>query len=74
MSDKKTWETLAEKELRGKPLESLHWDTPEGINVKPIYTAEDLNELDHLDGMPGINPYTRGPRATMYTGRPWTIR
>ncbi|HAD27666.1 MAG TPA: methylmalonyl-CoA mutase [Rhodobacteraceae bacterium] len=74
MSDKKTWETLAEKELRGKPLESLQWDTPEGINVKPIYTAEDLNELDHLDGMPGINPYTRGPRATMYTGRPWTIR
>ena len=74
MSDKKNWETLAEKELRGKPLESLHWDTPEGINVKPIYTAEDLNELDHLDGMPGINPYTRGPRATMYTGRPWTIR
>lgn len=74
MSDKKTWETLAEKELRGKPLESLHWDTPEGINVKPIYTAKDLNELDHLDGMPGINPYTRGPRATMYTGRPWTIR
>lgn len=74
MSDKKTWETLAEKELRGKPLESLHWDTPEGINVKPIYTAEDLNELDHLDGIPGVNPYTRGPRATMYTGRPWTIR
>ena len=74
MSDKKTWETLAEKELRGKPLDSLNWDTPEGIEVKPVYTADDLDGLDHMGGMPGINPYTRGPRATMYTGRPWTIR
>jgi methylmalonyl-CoA mutase len=71
---KKTWETLAEKELRGKPLDSLNWDTPEGIGVKPVYTADDLEGLDHMGGMPGINPYTRGPRATMYTGRPWTIR
>ena len=74
MSDKKTWQTLAEKELRGKPLDSLNWDTPEGIAVKPVYTADDLDGLDHMGGMPGINPYTRGPRATMYTGRPWTIR
>ena len=74
MSDKKTWEALAGKELRGRPLENLNWDTPEGIVVKPVYTAEDLTGLDHLGGMPGVNPYTRGPRATMYTGRPWTIR
>ena len=72
--DKKTWEALAEKELRGKPLDSLNWDTPEGIEVKPVYTADDLDGLDHLGGVPGVNPYTRGPRATMYTGRPWTIR
>ena len=74
MSDQKTWEALAGKELRGQPLENLNWDTPEGIVVKPVYTAEDLTGLDHLGGMPGVNPYTRGPRATMYTGRPWTIR
>ena len=74
MSDKKTWEALAGKELRGRPLENLNWDTPEGIVVKPVYTAEDLTGLDHVGGMPGVNPYTRGPRATMYTGRPWTIR
>lgn len=72
--DKKNWETLAEKELRGKPLDSLNWDTPEGIAVKPVYTSDDLDGLAHMGGMPGINPYTRGPRATMYTGRPWTIR
>ncbi|GGA09501.1 methylmalonyl-CoA mutase [Neptunicoccus cionae] len=72
--DKKTWETLAEKELRGRPLDSLTWETPEGIKVKPVYTEDDLEGLDHLGGVPGVNPYTRGPRATMYTGRPWTIR
>ncbi|MBR9861866.1 MAG: methylmalonyl-CoA mutase [Rhodobacteraceae bacterium] len=72
--DKKNWETLAEKELRGKPLDSLNWETPEGIMVKPVYTEDDLEGLDHLGGVPGVNPYTRGPRATMYTGRPWTIR
>ncbi|WP_069299316.1 methylmalonyl-CoA mutase [Neptunicoccus sediminis] len=72
--DKKNWETLAEKELRGKPLDSLNWETPEGITVKPVYTEDDLEGLDHLGGVPGVNPYTRGPRATMYTGRPWTIR
>ncbi|MBC6442112.1 MAG: methylmalonyl-CoA mutase [Rhodobacteraceae bacterium] len=74
MTDRKTWETLAEREMRGKSLESLTWDTPEGIALRPLYTAEDLIGLTHLDTMPGIYPYTRGPRATMYTGRPWTIR
>ncbi|SLN16716.1 Methylmalonyl-CoA mutase [Pseudoruegeria aquimaris] len=71
---KKTWETLAEKELRGRPLEDLTWRTPEGIAVKPVYTEEDTEGLDHMGGMPGVPPFTRGPRATMYTGRPWTIR
>lgn len=75
MADKTNdWKALAEKELRGKPLDGLTWDTPEGIAVKPVYTADDIADADHLGGMPGIAPFTRGPRATMYTGRPWTIR
>jgi methylmalonyl-CoA mutase len=72
--DFKKWQDLATKELRGKPLESLDWDTPEGIFVKPVYTAEDLDGMDHIDSLPGLEPYLRGPRATMYAGRPWTIR
>ena len=73
-SDIKKWKDLATKELRGKPLESLDWKTPEGIAVKPLYTAEDLKEMEHLNSLPGFGPYVRGPRATMYAGRPWTIR
>jgi methylmalonyl-CoA mutase len=73
-SDIKKWKDLATKELRGKPLESLDWKTPEGIAVKPLYTAEDFKEMEHLDSLPGFGPYVRGPRATMYAGRPWTIR
>jgi len=68
------WKTLAQKELREKPLSSLDSETPEGITIKPVYVASDLDRLDHLGGMPGLAPFTRGPRATMYTGRPWTIR
>ncbi|MGB1547094.1 MAG: methylmalonyl-CoA mutase [Alphaproteobacteria bacterium] len=68
------WEKLAEKELRGKPVDSLTWATPEGIAVKPLYTAADLEALEHLDSLPGFPPYPRGPRATMYANRPWTIR
>ncbi|MEM7059842.1 MAG: methylmalonyl-CoA mutase [Pseudomonadota bacterium] len=75
MSDKiDTWKALAERELRGRPLDDLTWDTPEGIAVKPVYTASDVEGLDHLGTMPGSAPFVRGPRATMYTGRPWTIR
>ncbi|TNF15178.1 MAG: methylmalonyl-CoA mutase [Rhodobacteraceae bacterium] len=75
MTDKKEeWRNLAEKELRGKPLEDLNWQTLEGIEVKPLYTEEDTAGLDHLGTMPGLAPFTRGPRATMYAGRPWTIR
>ena len=65
------WLTLAGKELSGR---GGAWETPEGISVKPLYTAEDLVALEHLDTLPGFAPFTRGPRATMYTGRPWTVR
>jgi len=74
VSDLKTWKTLAEKELRGRPLDDLTWNTPEGIDVKPLYTADDLDGLDHLASTPGSAPFVRGPKATMYAGRPWTIR
>ncbi|MBB4008729.1 methylmalonyl-CoA mutase [Allorhizobium taibaishanense] len=67
------WRVLAEKELKASP-ESLTWQTPEGIAVKPLYTAEDLEGMEHLGSLPGFAPFTRGPRATMYAGRPWTIR
>ncbi|MCJ8503076.1 methylmalonyl-CoA mutase [Desulfatitalea alkaliphila] len=68
------WKTLAAKQLKGRSPESLDWQTPEGITVKPLYTDEDLERLEHLGGLPGIAPYVRGPMATMYAGRPWTIR
>ncbi|PJI92538.1 methylmalonyl-CoA mutase [Yoonia maricola] len=74
MSDKKTWEEIARKELRGKPLEALTWDTLEGIPVQPLYTADDTDGLPHMGGIPGEAPFTRGVKATMYAGRPWTIR
>ncbi|MBO6541491.1 MAG: methylmalonyl-CoA mutase [Rhizobiaceae bacterium] len=67
------WRALAEKEIKGDP-DKLVWQTPEGIPVKPLYTEADLSGIDHLGSLPGINPYLRGPRATMYAGRPWTIR
>jgi methylmalonyl-CoA mutase len=68
------WRALAAKECKGRPVDELTWDTPEGIEVKPLYVAEDLNGLDHLDSLPGMAPFVRGPRATMYAGRPWTVR
>jgi methylmalonyl-CoA mutase len=75
MGDKTSdWAKLAEKELRGRPLSDLTWNTLEGIDVQPLYTAEDIVGLDHLDGIPGQAPFTRGVKATMYAGRPWTIR
>ena len=70
----KEWEERAKKELKGTSLESIIWETPEGIRVKPLYTAEDLERLDSANTLPGLPPYVRGPMATMYTGRPWTIR
>ena len=68
------WQALAIKERKGRPVEELIWDTPEGIAVKPLYTAEDLKGLNHLDSLPGMAPFVRGPKATMYAGRPWTVR
>ena len=68
------WEKLAAKELRDKPLSSLDWMTPEGIPVKPLYTAADLENLESVGSIPGFPPFTRGPKATMYAGRPWTVR
>lgn len=68
------WRALASKELKGADPDSLNWDTLEGITVKPLYTEADTAELDHMGSLPGLAPFTRGPRATMYAGRPWTIR
>ncbi|MEX0582717.1 MAG: methylmalonyl-CoA mutase, partial [Sneathiella sp.] len=68
------WEKLVEQELRGRKLEELNWETPEGITVKPLYTAADLEGME-LDGaLPGMAPFQRGVRASMYANRPWTIR
>ncbi|MWP38675.1 methylmalonyl-CoA mutase [Rhodobacter sphaeroides] len=72
--DLDAWRKLAEKELKGKSPDSLTWNTLEGIPVKPLYTRADLAGMEHLDGLPGVAPFTRGVRATMYAGRPWTIR
>ena len=72
MTEKPTlddWQSLAAKEVKGK---DLTWPTPEGIAVKPLYTAQDTADLD--PGLPGFAPFTRGVRASMYAGRPWTIR
>ena len=68
------WQMLAEKELRGTPVESLTRTTPEEIDIKPLYTAEDLENLEFVNILPGVDPFVRGVRATMYTNRPWTIR
>ncbi|HEX8804481.1 MAG TPA: methylmalonyl-CoA mutase family protein, partial [Acidimicrobiales bacterium] len=68
------WRALAATDLRGADPETLTWHTPEGIDVKPLYTAADLDGLEGLDSLPGLPPFTRGVRATMYANRPWTIR
>jgi methylmalonyl-CoA mutase len=68
------WRDLAAKDLKGADPETLTWETPEGIAVKPLYTAADLEKLETVGGLPGIEPFVRGPRATMYANRPWTIR
>ena len=73
-ADLDAWRADAEKELRGKPLDELTRTTPEGIEVKPLYTEADLDGLTHLGGLPGQAPYVRGPYATMYTNRAWTLR
>jgi methylmalonyl-CoA mutase len=67
------WKTLAAREAGGD-IDGLAWETQEGIKVKPLYTAADLAELETMETLPGLPPYLRGPRATMYAGRPWTLR
>jgi len=79
MTDKKgptvkDWEKLVEKETKGRSADDIRWQTPEGIAVKPLYTAEDIVGIDHMDNLPGFAPFKRGPKATMYAGRPWTVR
>ena len=81
MADKKTlkdWEATVTKQTKGAGPDSLIWHTPEGIDVKALYTAEDLERIAaegyDANTLPGLAPYTRGPQATMYAGRPWTIR
>ena len=70
----KEWVNLAKNELKGKDSDTLVWKTPEGIDIQPLYTKNDLEGLSHLGGLPGFEPFLRGPKATMYAGRPWTIR
>ncbi len=72
--NKAIWQEIAAKELRDRDPADLTWNTLEGIAVDPIYTADDLQGLTHLEGLPGQEPFTRGVKATMYAGRPWTIR
>jgi methylmalonyl-CoA mutase len=68
------WRDLAAQELKSVTAESLCRQTPEGITIKPLYTAADLEDMTQQDSLPGFPPYRRGPRATMYPGRPWTVR
>ena len=71
---KEKWKKTAQSELKTDEIESLDWQTLEGIEVKPVYSSDDLMDLEHLNTMPGLEPFLRGPRATMYTKRPWTVR
>ena len=68
------WKQLATKQMKGKSPDELTWKTPEGIDLKCLYTAEDIEGLEYTNTLPGTAPYIRGPQATMYAGRPWTIR
>jgi methylmalonyl-CoA mutase len=73
-SDLSLWTQAAAKSLPDANVAGLNWQTPDGITVKPLYTAADLHGLMHTDTLPGFEPYLRGPQATMYSVRPWTIR
>jgi methylmalonyl-CoA mutase len=68
------WQAAAAASAPGGDVEGLVWRTPDGIDVKPLYTAADTRELAHADTLPGFEPFVRGPQATMYAVRPWTIR
>ncbi|MFP6660364.1 MAG: methylmalonyl-CoA mutase [Myxococcota bacterium] len=73
-SEVEQWNELATKELRGRSLDDLVQTTPDGLEIKPLYTAADLEGLEHVDSLPGMFPFLRGPRATMYANRAWTLR
>jgi len=68
------WKELAKKQMNGKPVETLYRESPEGITIKTLYTDDAIEDLSHVNTLPGFPPYVRGPMATMYAGRPWTIR
>jgi methylmalonyl-CoA mutase len=68
------WRAAAAKSAPGGDVDALNWTTPEGLVVKPLYTAADTGGLPHADTLPGFAPFVRGPQATMYAVRPWTIR
>jgi methylmalonyl-CoA mutase len=68
------WQQAAAKSAPGGDVAALNWVTPEGLTVKPLYTAADTAALPHTDTLPGFEPFIRGPQATMYAVRPWTIR
>jgi methylmalonyl-CoA mutase len=73
-ADLDRWTEVANKELRGKSVDELVWTSPDGIDIKSLYTAADVESLENIDTLPGVLPFLRGPRATMYANRPWTIR
>ena len=73
-SSLENWKKNALNELKRTEIDSFVVETPEGIVIKPLYTSSDVNSLEHLDTIPGEIPFLRGPKATMYTGRPWTVR
>ncbi len=68
------WQKAAQKSAPGGDVAALNWLTPDGITVKPLYTAQDIKNLPYTDTLPGFEPFLRGPQATMYAVRPWTIR
>ena len=70
----KDWEEQATRELKGETPSSIYYKNPENIEIKPLYTSEDLEKIGYQETLSGFFPFTRGPRSTMYTGRPWTIR
>lgn len=74
MADLNDWSNLVNKESKGLTPDEMSWLTPEGILLKQLYTAEDVQDVAFKDSLPGFAPYVRGVKATMYSGRPWTIR
>ena len=73
-SDFREWEEKVCSELKASNLSGFNWQTPEGIELKALYSTSDLEKLEWVDSLPGLFPFIRGPKASMYAGRPWTIR